>query len=500
VGVRRNLVANLVGQGWSAALNLATVPIYLALLGVESFGLIGFASVVLVLASLLDGGVAVTINRAMVQYRAGEADLATSADQLRSFELALFAAALLVGGLAMLLAPPLADRWLDARGLPLRTVEISLVLMVQIALLRMIEAIYRAALLGLERPVTMNVLSVAFTSMRILGPVPFVLWSGGDVLTFFEVQLVASLASVAAFAVVTHLALEGSVIGNGRFRRAELRNALGFAGGAFAISVLLSLANQLDKLVVARLAPLEMLGYYSAASVVATGIYQLVLPVFHSFYPRLTFLHSTDDRLQFERLFLRAAATVGFVAGVPIGIIALNADAVLFAWTGDIDVMQEAGPLLPWLCLGALAAGLFYALFAALLACARHGVAVITTAALLVALVPVMLAGWNRGGLVGLAAGWGIAMATWYVATLLLTAWRVTGVRVGLGALGISLAPAAVALLASLIGGNLIEVPVVEQWQTGALVVGMALAVTLTTAGALWLCGRTMILLRKAPA
>jgi len=498
--VRRNLIANLLGQGWSAVLNIGAMPIYIALLGMESFGLIGLATVVLTLTILLDGGIATTLNRAMVRYRAGQAALGESADLLRSFEGAILAAASFIACVALLFGPALAAAWLDPGGLPPELVETALVLMVQIAVLRVTEAIYRAALLGLDRPVTMNALSAVFTSLRILGPVPLILWGGGDVLTFFWGQLAASGASLLCFAAATHLVLEGSILGRGRFNWAALRSSLGFTGAAFAIAALVALINQVDKLLVARLVSLEMLGYYSAATVAATGIYQLVQPVFQSFYPKLSYFHTTGDGVAFDRLFLRTAATMGFIAGVPIAIIALNVDEVLFAWTGDTDVVAQAGPLLAWLCLGTLANGLFHAPLAALLASARHGIAVVTTTVLLVLLVPALLLGWSYAGLMGLAAAWSVALAVWFLATLVLTATRVTTGQIGLEVLGASLIPCAVALLISLALRTMLEIEMAQQLRTALVVIAFGAAVTLMTAAVLWLSGRAITRLRQVPA
>ena len=41
MSVKRNVIANYFGQGWRAALSLLLLPVYLQLLGLEAFGLIG---------------------------------------------------------------------------------------------------------------------------------------------------------------------------------------------------------------------------------------------------------------------------------------------------------------------------------------------------------------------------------------------------------------------------------------------------------------------------
>lgn len=39
--LKRNLIANYLGQGWTALMGLAFIPLYIRYLGIEAYGLIG---------------------------------------------------------------------------------------------------------------------------------------------------------------------------------------------------------------------------------------------------------------------------------------------------------------------------------------------------------------------------------------------------------------------------------------------------------------------------
>ena len=45
--LKRNLIANYVGQGWAALIGLVFIPLYIKYLGIESYGLIGLFAVFL---------------------------------------------------------------------------------------------------------------------------------------------------------------------------------------------------------------------------------------------------------------------------------------------------------------------------------------------------------------------------------------------------------------------------------------------------------------------
>ena len=54
--VKKNIIANFLGKSWMGILSLAITPLYVKLIGIESYGLLGvFASLVGLLA-LLDMG------------------------------------------------------------------------------------------------------------------------------------------------------------------------------------------------------------------------------------------------------------------------------------------------------------------------------------------------------------------------------------------------------------------------------------------------------------
>ena len=70
--VRGSIVANFLGQGWSAVLGFVLLPFYLHLMGAEAFGLIGFYQTLLVTLNVFDFGFSTTINRELACHSARE--------------------------------------------------------------------------------------------------------------------------------------------------------------------------------------------------------------------------------------------------------------------------------------------------------------------------------------------------------------------------------------------------------------------------------------------
>jgi O-antigen/teichoic acid export membrane protein len=85
VSFERNIVANFASQGYLAALNLALLPFYVAYMGAEAYGLIGFFATLQAWFMLLDFGLSQTLVREAARYRGGVLD----PDRFRGLVLAI---------------------------------------------------------------------------------------------------------------------------------------------------------------------------------------------------------------------------------------------------------------------------------------------------------------------------------------------------------------------------------------------------------------------------
>ena len=128
--LKGNLIANYLGQGWTALMGLAFVPVYIRYLGIESYGLIGLLFAVLqAWLNLLDLGMAPTLSREMGRFTAGTRTNESIADLLRSVEtLAVLIAVLTALGVASG-SVWLATNWLRAEQLPVATVAQAFTMM-----------------------------------------------------------------------------------------------------------------------------------------------------------------------------------------------------------------------------------------------------------------------------------------------------------------------------------------------------------------------------------
>lgn len=356
MGLRRNVVANYLGAGWNALMNVAFVSAYIHHLGPAGYGLIGVFTLLLGLMALLDLGMAPTVSRELA--RLGVADPGGSDARLllRGVECIALALACVVA-LAMISASPwLALHWLNVSGLEPADVTFALRIMGLLVGMRFLENVYRSALIGLQRQVLLNTVLAVSGTLRNAGAFVVVAWILPDVRAFFLWQLVTGAVTVAAFALAVYTAMRSNERAK-RFTLLPLKATWRFALGTMAVASLSIVLGNLDKILLTRLLSLEAFGYYALAVVVAQAPLGLITPIAQAFYPRFIQLHAAaDDRL--ASLYHTASQGVAILIGTATAFLVLLGRPVLQLWLHDPVTVDHVVGLVSVLALGSMLNGL----------------------------------------------------------------------------------------------------------------------------------------------
>src|SRR5262249_49279285 len=107
--VKRSIVANLIGKGWTALLSFALVPLYLRYLGMEAYGLVGFYATLQAVFFLIDMGLSVSLNREIARLSVYEGKAQEMRDLVRTIEALYWLLALVIALLVNLIAPIIAQ-------------------------------------------------------------------------------------------------------------------------------------------------------------------------------------------------------------------------------------------------------------------------------------------------------------------------------------------------------------------------------------------------------
>ncbi|WP_022688128.1 lipopolysaccharide biosynthesis protein [Sphingomonas phyllosphaerae] len=415
-GLRVNLVANYVGQGWTAIANIAFIPAYIHYLGVQAYGLIGVFAIILSTASLLDGGLTPTLNRELATFSAGGHTVQYVRNLLRTINLICAAGFVLVTLAGLAAAPALAAHWIGDRSLPPGTVVQSLFLMILMAALRIVEGVQRSALLGLHRHVLLNLLSMITVTLRAGGVIaPLALVSATPQM-FFCWQATISAVSVAAFAVAVRKSIPSSER-RPRFDPAIVRTLRHFAGGVLGATALAVVLTQADKILLVKLVPLDQFSAYALATAIASGLYQVVSPVSQSYYPVFTSRMASGQN-QLAMSYHQGSQIVSATVGPPAAILSFFSGPVLTLWTGNPPLAAMASPILSLLALGTACHCAMYMPYMLQLSAGWSGLAMRMNIAAVLIVFPALLIVVPRAGMIGAAVIWLVLNAGALVTTI----------------------------------------------------------------------------------
>jgi O-antigen/teichoic acid export membrane protein len=414
--LRRNISANVLANAWSTIFAVVLTPIYLRLLGVESYGLIGFYLSWTAILGVLDTGISATAAREIAWLTARPGEMKTVPSLVRSLEVSYWVIILILGVALFLAAVFLGPAWFHNTALSPATIRTALMLMVISLVVQVPSGLYIAGLVGLQRQVKGSALVALFGTVRGTGAV-LALWTvQPDIRVFFAWQIVASVLQTAVMraTLIRAVHVEGHPA---RFSVPLLRSVRGFAGGMTVVTALGLVLGQMDKMVLAPLVSLQAFGLYMIASTVASGLSRVGGPFLQAFSPRFTELVSLGDTAGLVRHVRLASQLTYTILLPPAAMLVFLSNAILFAWLGDAAVADAAAPLLALLTVGTLLTACSYPALTVLYSTGRIRPVIAVNVAVVAVMVPVLLVAVTRYGAIGAASCWlvcGLALYTAY--------------------------------------------------------------------------------------
>lgn len=340
VSLKATFVANTLSQVFVTVLAILLVPVYLRWLGAEAYGLVGLFATLQAWFNLLDMGLTPTLAREASRFHVGAMSVQSFRQLFRAMGL-LFAGLALLGGLLLWSLAPWAEaHWLQRQNLSASDVLWALRAMALAVVLRWVAGLYRGFLTGTERQVSLAGVTLVMACVRYLGVLAAMALWGATVQVFFNFQLLVALLETLVLVVWTHRVLPTAPKPLGwslRPMRPVLSMGLSLA---FASSVWV-LVNQADKLLLSGLLPLADYGLFSLAVVLASGVMVLSAALSQALMPRLAALHAQGQDEAMMTLYRRATRWMSALGLGGALAVAVLAEPLLLAWTGQQAIAHQ---------------------------------------------------------------------------------------------------------------------------------------------------------------
>lgn len=364
--LKKNIIANYLGQFYSIIIGIAMTPFYLDYLGAEAYGLVGFFALMASWMALLDMGLSPTLSREVSKVKSSNDNIEKQHFKLllHSLEFVFIGISVILSLLIILGSQWIATSWLQSNTLGTQSIAYCISLMGLTIGLRFITTLYNSGIAGAEAQVWLNGANIALNTLRFVGVIGVLHFIDNDIELFFEYQLMIGVLAFLIFIFKFYKLLD-----IGKFRlyfsyqsikpNIPFAMSIAYAGGIWVF------LTQLDKLLLSNILTLEEYGYFAIVALVANAILQLISPISQALQPRMVSLFHQGKESEMLSLYKKATQFMGVFIFSVAGVIGVYSYELLYSWTGNVEVSLWGKDILFWYVMGnaILAIGAFqYAL------------------------------------------------------------------------------------------------------------------------------------------
>ncbi|WP_423128024.1 oligosaccharide flippase family protein [Gaoshiqia sp. Z1-71] len=343
--MKKNIFANFVGRFWSILSNFLFIPLYINILGFESYSVISFTLVIAGLMAFLDSGITATLSR---EFARNDNSREKKIKIFKTLETLYFGLIIFAILLVVLLSHTIASKWLNLKTIPPEQVVLFLKIISLDIGFQLLLRFYTGGWLGLEKQVKANAFLVGWGILRN-GLVVIAILIKPSLLVFFTWQTGSTILFALLIGLMLRKELTGKLKFDFKFKidRSVLKSIWRFAGGMLLISLVAGLNTQMDKMAITKMLPVECLGYYSLAVSLSMGIIVLVNPISTAVLPRFTTLFSEGKNRVASKLFSDINIIVTILVFSVMANMNFYAHDLIWIWTNKNDIASEVAPLLP---------------------------------------------------------------------------------------------------------------------------------------------------------
>lgn len=349
--LKKNVIANYIGQFYGTILGIVMVPIYLQYLGREAYGLVGFFGMLTGWLQLLDLGLAGTLARETAAFRGGAIDHLSFQRLFKVLDRMFLCFGLIVGFIIVGFSGLISRNWIRSETLAPEQLTAAVALMGIIFAIRWPTGIRRSVIVGLEKQVWLNIINIISATIRHLGVFAVFHWLGATPKVFFGYQLLISLIEFVAIYVGITTWLP-QVSDPEPLSLAPLRRVFRFSISIAITTSIWVFVTQTDKLILSNLLPLSDYACFSIVLTVASAVSLITGPLIQGVQPRLTQLCTSGNEEAFRSLYLETTRSLTAIAIPVAGTLAIASQPLLLAWTKDPFIANKAAPVLALYSLG----------------------------------------------------------------------------------------------------------------------------------------------------
>jgi O-antigen/teichoic acid export membrane protein len=352
--LKRNLIFNYLGSFLIAIFQFISIPFYIKLLGKDAYGLVGFYGTLQAVFIIFDMGISATFNREMAKNASGAENAQYAKNLFKTFETVYWGIAIAVGALIVLFSSVIATHWINDTVLPSHVKIQSVIMMGILLLFRWPIGLYTGGLFGLQQQVVYNLINLIVECLKAGGSILLLYMFKPDIRLFFGWQMLMTAITMVVLRIVLKRKMPSTTL-QPVFNAKLITSLRHFTLGMSGISMISIVVYEADKMVVAKLTTLALLGIYSTTSSVASSLSRFSSPIGQSVYPRMVQEVQKNNTDALANLFNKSSQLMAVLV-IPVSfLIFFFSKELLFLWTKNETFATTGDILLKFFILGNLA-------------------------------------------------------------------------------------------------------------------------------------------------
>lgn len=349
--LKKNAVANYIGQFYSIFIGVLILPLYLNILGSESYGLVGFFTMLSSWMMLLDIGLSPTLSREASVLKDSKSGLLEFKILLRNIEFIFYFFSFFSFILIFSFKDFIVQSWLNIITLNIHMVSNIIILMGLMFTIKWFVGLYQGIIIGFEEQVWLNKYKIFINTLKFVGAYLLIKYITNDIFIFFIYQFSISIIEyiVIRYKVYRYLPLSD------KFILPDLEPIKKI--GPFALSIaftsgIWTVFTQFDKLLLSHYLSLSNYGFYTLVIVFSNVFIQMSNPINQAILPRLTKLCTDGNLKDMLQLYHISTQVIAVIMVSLTAIISYFSYEILYAWTGNIEASLWDTKILMWYTLG----------------------------------------------------------------------------------------------------------------------------------------------------
>lgn len=394
----KNIIANYLGKIWGFISIFIFVRFYIDLLGIESYAIINFSTVILGLLVFADAGLTATLTRELSR----DISIDTKVNLVFTFERIYIYICVILVSAVILSAETIANNFLMSESYSSSEITYYLrVIGIGVAL-QLFSTLYEGGLNGLQHQVLTNKIRVIWSIFRS-GIVLIPLWFIPKLEVYFWWQVACNIVLLVVLRNRLYSRLPST---NKYFSFEILKSTSSYALAMMGIAFISAINIQIDKLVTSRYLTLELFGHYSIASTLAQLPIMIVSPIIVAVFPVFSMFVSQKNIESTTNSFHKYSFLITIIAAPVSLCIALYSVPLVTLWTGKLEIAQTTEYVVKLLLFGGLFLCMQLTPFYLALANGFTKINLYSGIVGLIIIIPLMIYSINHYGMIGATLPW----------------------------------------------------------------------------------------------